>query len=78
MNNSGSTTELTVEDRSAPLGRGGIPPEAMILIPEDNGNLPQVLIGAEKLDLEIDNRTRRTFWSDQGEAGVMSDASDKQ
>ena len=67
-NNSGS---LTVEDRSKELRRGGIPPEAMVLITQDALDEPQVLFGAEQLDVVLTNGTRRTFWSDQGESGEI-------
>ncbi len=62
---------LTLSDRSADLRRGGIPPEAMILITEGSLDEPQVLFGGEQLETGIINRTRRTFWSDQGESGAI-------
>ena len=58
--------QLTLEDRSTELLRGGIPPEAIVLVSKDALDEPQVLFGAEQLDVELINSTRRTFWSDQG------------
>lgn len=65
------TLGLTVEDRSTELRRGGIPPEALVLITKDALDKPQVLFGAEQLDVGLTNGTRRTFWADQGESGEI-------
>ncbi|MFK8084173.1 MAG: PilC/PilY family type IV pilus protein [Granulosicoccus sp.] len=62
---------LALTDRSTELSRSGIPPEAMIMLTEDSGDMPQILIGGEQLETGITNRTRRTFWSDEGVAGQI-------
>ena len=64
-----STGELTTEDRSIALNRGGIPAEAKILITENPLDEPVVLFGTEKLDIEITNESTRTAWADQGQSG---------
>ena len=67
---------LTTEDRSTELMRGGIPPEALVLITKDALDRPQVLFGAEQLDVNLNNSTRRTFWSDQEESGEIVSPND--
>ncbi|MFK7993266.1 MAG: PilC/PilY family type IV pilus protein [Granulosicoccus sp.] len=70
---------LTLSDRSTELDRSGIPPEAMVMITEDSVDTPQILIGGEQLNTGIQNRTRRTFWSDEGESGeIVVTASDEE
>ena len=64
--------DVDAADSSVALERGGIPPEAMVLITEDGGDAPMVLFGGERLETGIENRTRRTFWTDMG-AGTGSD-----
>ncbi len=71
FNPDNNTGGLTVEDRSTVLRRGGIPPEALVLITQESLDEPQVLFGAEQLDVGLTNGTRRTFWSDQGESGEI-------
>ncbi len=51
-------------DASIDLKHGGIPPEATILITEESGDQPNVLIGGEQIYTGIQNQTRRTFWAD--------------
>ncbi len=71
-----NSDELTLEDRSTELRRGGIPPEALVLITQEALDKPQVLFGAEQLDVGLTNGTRRTFWSDQGESGEIVSSDD--
>ena len=66
-----SSAVLTLSDRSTELSRGGIPPEAIVLITADSPDQPQIFFGGEQVDAGIKNSTRRTFWSDQGEAGEI-------
>ncbi|MFK8084174.1 MAG: hypothetical protein AB8B97_28140 [Granulosicoccus sp.] len=70
LDGSGSEV-LSVNDLSKGLTRTGIPPDAMILLTESGGDVPQILIGGEKLDAGVSNRTRRTFWSDEGKSGEL-------
>ena len=58
--------DVDLDDQSVELKHGGIPPEAMILITEDGGDVPMILFGGERLETGIVNRTQRTFWSDMG------------
>lgn len=66
-----TTKVLTSSDRSTELARSGIPPEAMVMISKDSPDSPQILIGGEQLETGITNATRRTFWSDEGESGII-------
>ncbi|MFK7860904.1 MAG: VWA domain-containing protein [Granulosicoccus sp.] len=68
---SDSDPVLSIRDRSKELTRSGIPPEAMIFITADAPDSPKILIGAEQLDADISNATRRTFWSDEGKSGEI-------
>ncbi|MEE9320323.1 MAG: PilC/PilY family type IV pilus protein [Granulosicoccus sp.] len=60
--------DVDQDDIKQPLNHGGIPPEPTILISESGE--PVVLLGTEKLDAGLDNRTRRTFWSEHGPAST--------
>ncbi|MFK7858504.1 MAG: PilC/PilY family type IV pilus protein [Granulosicoccus sp.] len=60
---------LTLTDQSVELSRSGIPPEAMVVLTEESGDEPQILIGGEQLSTGITNSTRRTFWSDEDISG---------
>ena len=70
-NSVGSSTVLTLSDRSTELNRGGIPPQVTVLITADSPDQPQIFFGGEQLDTGIQNNTRRTFWSDLEETGEI-------
>jgi len=61
--------DVDLADASVELAHSGIPPEALVLISEQDPQSPVVLFGGEQLTSGISNATERTFWSDQGEAG---------
>jgi len=53
------------DDARKELKHGGIPSEAMILMPQD-GSKPILLFGTEKVDSGLENNTTRTYWAETG------------
>lgn len=64
-----------LEDRRIALNHGGVPPEPMILMPQD-GSKPVLLFGTEKVDSGLENNTTRTYWADTGPAAALPAADD--
>jgi len=60
---------ITEDDARVRLTHGGIPPEPMILMPQD-GSKPILLFGTEKVDSGLENNTTRTYWADTGPAAA--------
>jgi len=60
---------ITEDDARVRLNHGGIPPEPMILMPQD-GSKPILLFGTEKVDSGLENNTTRTYWADTGPAAA--------
>ncbi|ASJ72399.1 PilC/PilY family type IV pilus protein [Granulosicoccus antarcticus] len=70
LNNSGSDTDLTADDRSRLLLHAGIPPPASVLFPE-SGNA-SLVIGTEKIDeFNLGELRRRTFWQEKIEENSL-------
>ncbi len=58
---------LTKEDRKMGLQQDGIPPSPTALITETDGKIgTTVLVSTEKIDVDFDNLTQRTYWQDNG------------
>ncbi len=51
------------DDRFKQLKQGGIAPDAVFFFPEDKEGDPILCIGAECIDPGFDERTNRTYWS---------------
>ena len=51
--------QLTLSDRQIGLQASGIPPEPLVVY-TDGG--PEIIVGKEVLDLDVDIQTTRTYW----------------
>ncbi len=71
LDGQGTETELNKSDRDIELSHGGIPPEAIALFPSDvnngNGIPPIMLVGTQRIDVNFDDLTKRTFWQNNPE-----------
>ena len=60
----GTTTALTIEDRSRILNHAGIPVSTSVLFPETGD--ATFVVGTEKLrEFKLDELRRRTFWQEK-------------
>ncbi|MGQ7844107.1 PilC/PilY family type IV pilus protein [Granulosicoccus sp. 3-233] len=67
-------SSLTKSDRKKTLQQDGIPPAPTALITETDGNIATtVLISTEKLDIDFDDLTQRTYWQDNGRGSATPD-----
>jgi len=72
LDDKGSDTDLTAEDRKDPLENTGIPPEVSILFPDIASNQqPLFQVGKEVIkDIDAGDTQKSTFWQEVTEVSI--------